>query len=395
MFKIDSPINLNSYNDHFNLYPKANGIINFLQSPKAQNALMENNLIALYGEWGSGKSSIVKTVKAELNKNQFKSVMFESWKYEKDDNLTFSIFEAIADSIIEDKKAVKKIMKEEVWGAFKSFKNGLTFKSPMVDINLGEMKMSPLEESLYTKIETFLNEFKNLLTKYSNNKKIVVFIDDLDRCEDENIINLLISLKLMFALEGIIFICCVDKTAIIEVLKGKYNNNREKAESFLDKLFLFDFNIVHNCKKYGIERYIDIEHKDILISVLEALDIKNPRKIKKIENKIKMLTLALNTELKDESDFYIYVIYFIIALKEFDYSKFLKIFTQNGYNQFSSIKNSTMISGSIEYESKKPIEEPINSFIKGYRNCRIFKSIKLEYSIQVINKALKILDECL
>ena len=112
MFKTDSPIKLSGGNDHFNLYPKAKGIINFLENPKAQDALIENNLIALYGEWGSGKSSIIKTVKIELNKNQFKPVMFESWKYEKDDNLTFSIFEAVADSIIEDKEAIKKIMKE-------------------------------------------------------------------------------------------------------------------------------------------------------------------------------------------------------------------------------------------------------------------------------------------
>jgi len=100
LYKIDKPNLIEFNNDHFNLYPKVEGIANFLENIHSKEVLKHNNLIALYGEWGSGKSSVVTTVNDKLDKVKFNSFIFEAWKYEKDGNLPFSIFEAILDNII-------------------------------------------------------------------------------------------------------------------------------------------------------------------------------------------------------------------------------------------------------------------------------------------------------
>ena len=44
-------------------YSKVLGIKTFLTNKENKEFLEKNNLIALYGEWGSGKSSIFKTLK--------------------------------------------------------------------------------------------------------------------------------------------------------------------------------------------------------------------------------------------------------------------------------------------------------------------------------------------
>lgn len=77
MYKIDCPKLIDRNNDHFNLYTKVEGIQKFLESTHSQKILKHNNLIALYGEWGSGKSSIVKTINANLNKENFNSFILK------------------------------------------------------------------------------------------------------------------------------------------------------------------------------------------------------------------------------------------------------------------------------------------------------------------------------
>ena len=117
MYKADHPEVITTENNHFNLYSKVKGLNSFLDNIHSKEVLKHNNLIALYGEWGCGKSSVVKTVNKNLNNEKFNSFIFEAWKYEKDDNLPFSIFEALLDNIIDEKEAIKADTKRRIfWG---------------------------------------------------------------------------------------------------------------------------------------------------------------------------------------------------------------------------------------------------------------------------------------
>lgn len=190
------------------------------------------------------------------------------------------------------------------------------------------MAMEKIEESLYTKIENFIDKFQESLDKYSKGKTTVVFIDDLDRCEDESIINLLIGLKLMFSFKNIIFVCCIDKVATVEALKRKYHGNQEKAESFLDKLFLFDFNLIP-VEGNDYVNQLEVVRPIILSHVLANFDIKNPRRIKKIVNKIIMTNEFIDTSNLNqiEKELFYMVIYYLYSLKEVNFGDFNKILT--------------------------------------------------------------------
>ena len=54
----------------------------------------QNNMIALYGEWGTGKTSVMEYIKNNCEQN-YSAVFFEAWQYEKDSNLSLSLFELI------------------------------------------------------------------------------------------------------------------------------------------------------------------------------------------------------------------------------------------------------------------------------------------------------------
>ena len=51
------------------------------------------NCTLLSGDWGSGKTSIMKQVQKELEQDDgpIKTLMFEAWRYEAEENLLFSL----------------------------------------------------------------------------------------------------------------------------------------------------------------------------------------------------------------------------------------------------------------------------------------------------------------
>ncbi|WP_336020093.1 hypothetical protein HUW75_04325 [Fusobacterium polymorphum] len=278
-------------------YSKVLGIKNLLINEGNKDFLEKTNLIALYGEWGSGKSSIFKTLKKVMETEQnYVPLIFETWKYEKDDNLAFSLLEFILSNISKitgSKEEMKNILKNKTWNILKNFSKGISIKIPFfnfMDIDFDKM-YEENEKSLYTITEEFIKGFQgeidNIIGK-EKNKKILAMIDDLDRCEDENIINLLSALKLMFSVKNIVFICGIDKGAVIQTLLRKYRN-KEKSEEYLEKIFPISFNVPKTTELNLFQKDEDENLKSIKQRIIEVTRTTNPRKINKANNKYEFL----------------------------------------------------------------------------------------------------------
>lgn len=83
---------LTSETDYLGIIDKGDLIKTFLIGNKDQ--FNEIKMFSLYGEWGSGKSSLMKYIEKEL-KADFNTFFFEAWEYEKDENLAMSLLEYI------------------------------------------------------------------------------------------------------------------------------------------------------------------------------------------------------------------------------------------------------------------------------------------------------------
>ena len=322
-YKEFSPVVANPTTYH---YQKAMVLKRYLENETFQN--IDNNLIALYGEWGSGKSTVFKTLKAELEKEpeKYTPLIFEAWKYEKDKNLPLSLYEFILDKIINNGDAFKKVLAEGIGKGLYSFFKGLTFNFGPISYEVSKTTEEIDKEdisSLYTLTENFIDNFQKQIEKYRENKKIIVFIDDLDRCDDENIVTLISGLKLMFTLKNIIFICGVDRTAVEESLKLKYQNE-EKASMFLKKIFPQDY-ILDTIKDHIIELY-DNDFPKLKNYILENFKISNPRSIFKIYNKYISLLYLTTDEKKHIERKKRFFLFLILCLQEknlfFRYSTF-------------------------------------------------------------------------
>ena len=396
-------------NDMFGTYDKAMAICDFLQLETNKQLLEKNSLIAIYGSWGIGKSCLMKTIQRNLPEKEFETVWFDTWKYEKDDNLPYSLLKYMTkDKIVNKLKKNGKNILEIGYNILKSM-------AKEVDINLGIVSVKPgdsidevqkLDEERVKNIEDNkclwekIDEFEKEYSKINfDNKKLVVFLDDLDRCESENIINLISSIKLLLSVnKNIIFIIGIDKKAVTLALKNKYNNDFNKADEYLEKIFPINFSINNNINVKNFEdsivKIMNVSHEDskIIVKFLSDIEFYNSRHIKKVLRKYISIKEYLIKKDINLSNIYniILVLYFIIIhiFYNEEYKYLLLREKEKIYNDILLIdydKNGRKRENQFEQYNKKEC----NVIYDNEKKYEIFKLIVRFSSYKIKGKELK------
>ena len=334
---------LTSENDYIGIIEKGILLKSFFLNNKHEFSRIK--IFSIYGEWGSGKSTLMKYLQKEL-KGSFNTFFFESWEFESDNNLANSLLEYLSK---ETNSSTDNFLKNGS-KLLEGFAKSVTFKTPIANINVGKVIEEVDENSFLELKEIFKVDFENWENKITKGDKSpkynIVFIDDLDRCEPENILNLLSAMKLFFTYGNkTIFLCGIDKKAIREAVKTKYGEV-VKANEYLEKVFDISFSMPETLDTSKlVKQYFDdteiVEDKKLsdLISIFfDKLHFKNPRRIKKILNKyliIKRLkeskeseNLTLPNIIHEDSGtlFETYLTLYLLILKEFEPENYIMLF---------------------------------------------------------------------
>lgn len=351
---IENVKEIDENNDLFGTYTKAKSILDFIELKENEKLLSENNLIAIYGEWGIGKSCLMKTIQENLDKERYDTCWFDTWKYEHDTNLAYSLLK-----FIDNGNFIRKLEKsttiglKTVFGLMKSFASGIQINTKATSLNLNDMITCAQEEDkkiedyirnedcLWEKVNKFEEEFSKI--KPQNDKKIIVFLDDLDRCESENIITLISSIKLLLSLnKNIIFIIGIDKKAVTLALKNKYNNDCNKADEYLEKIFPLNFEITSKIQNDNllnyIEKVMDLDKKraQFVLDFFNEINFNNSRHLKKVLRKYYLMKNYLKTKIDLNNDFCIVLVLYMIILNTFyedEYRVLLEKNKEKIYNQ--------------------------------------------------------------
>lgn len=280
----EEPIILNKENDFLGSLEKANAIAEFIETDR--ELLSKNNMIAIYGEWGNGKSSLMKTVAEKLENDKYEKIWIDMWKEESDySNLSVKILNRILEKIELDDSTRKGLLK-----AFIILGKGINVNIPLISYDM-EKAFEQLEKEIdpNNNIDNFIKTFQEKVKRYikKQNKKIIVFIDDLDRCNSENMLNIIYNIKLLLSAQDVIFVFGIDKNAVSLALMNKYNNEMNKAESFWDKIFPISFNMPNRAINLSLFLKANFDRlDDSKISVIEEflieINFMNPRKLKKV-----------------------------------------------------------------------------------------------------------------
>lgn len=340
--------------DIFNSLSKGNTIRDFIKT--YQKTITESKMLALFGEWGSGKTTILKYLEKELCEigEDFQVVFFEAWKYEKDGNLPLSLLDVICEKL-EGKDQLKHNIMRSAYTFFKAFAKSTSINLGVVSINNkvfiedveSEAKIKLSYYKTYKEMEENFQKIEDELL--GKEKKLIVFVDDLDRCEPENILNLLSAIKLFFTYgKRTIYFCGIDKEAVNKAVEIKYGDIIKSGE-YLEKIFDISFNMpmgfdLSKLLNYYFSKAVlnrTGEDYDKIIQNLalffNQIGFTNPRHLKKVLNKYlivqyckinKLSNHQLIPEISIKNDGsvinIIFVLYFIV-LYEFYPSKFREL----------------------------------------------------------------------
>ena len=231
--------------------------------------------VGIFGDWGNGKSSLLKMVKKELDKEKNSLCLyFNGWLFEDYDDAKSALIGSILDEInkrpnltAKAKRTISKLKQKVNWFGLMGVagKYGLNYLLGGPALGLGSMSLdliksvaskvkdggmndvkkifkqtTPESTQIRKNIHEFKSDFSQLL-KESKINNLVVIIDDLDRCLPDTILNTLEAIKLFISTENTAFLISIDERIIKYAINSRYPNfdttqKKEISRDYLEKL---------------------------------------------------------------------------------------------------------------------------------------------------------------
>ncbi len=348
--------------------------------------------MSIQGDWGVGKSTAIKQIERIINEKiaeaslqnysdseipeeerpVFPIIEFNTWQYSKfgtDANLITHLLFHLAKKVHEcspgavpEESLFAKLGRGLKAGAH----IGLNVVASLAESRVGfiaEKGKEALEEQLMSPPETEISDLEEMKAELSQEireivrgGRLIVFIDDLDRLEPRQAIELLESLKVFLDLENCVFILAMDQEVVFQGIKSKYGEDfeAEKGRKFFDKIIQVPFDLP--VRQYNIKRYMkhllqeshleqdaSEEKLNRYVDAVSILGDTNPRSIKRLLNQLALYELILQEGLQNIPDGEFYLFVFLMYQKIAAYRK-----STEKKSDRSIVKKSLLDVGSID-----------------------------------------------
>jgi predicted KAP-like P-loop ATPase len=305
--------------------------------------------VGIFGGWGTGKTTMMQMIKDEIDTNYSNiatTIWFDSWRYEREEYslmipLLRTIIVTLHNLIIQLTDDRKKRILQKAQSAFIKVIKAVTRGTK---VNLGAEAGGDIAEKITGKVSAGLSlDFAEILDEYESSGhinydqkrislhkhvseylkeeldnikgkyRLVIFIDDLDRCTPASALEILESIKTFFDIEGIIYVIGMDPSTIDPIIHVKYGeSSRISGLDYLQKIVQLPFQIpmwtdydlgktiTEMAKETG--RPKDVTEKlsgEKMIDLIIKSAKLNPRNIKRFINSI---VLSYNTTDKNIKD---------------------------------------------------------------------------------------------
>lgn len=220
-------------------------------------------VFGIYGGWGTGKTSLLNLL-YEINFEQEKRFgvkdiciqIVDAWKYESSDGLLMPIVARLkklsGTTVLPE--AWRVITRRALVSAAWSVTDALLKKHAGFNTkDLKEYYEESEKRDIYADDSSLLLEWKNWSDEVENTetsfkelvdfvlgrsgyKRIVICIDNLDRCSPENVVSLLESIKNFLSAPNCTWVFAMDADVISSYIDRKYEGTKVDGNSYLDKI---------------------------------------------------------------------------------------------------------------------------------------------------------------
>ena len=310
---IDEPVRPNvGENDNLDIEIHSKSLIEFVQ--KTETPIT----VGIQGEWGSGKTSLLNSIHYDFEKRQptFKQIWINSWEYSllsTPEESLLKIVNKIIDELI-DTDTNNRYKEKLKHGAGRIIKGALRIGAQVALGDEAAKVTDELLESGHHSISALRNTLNDLVTEIAtrqNNplKKVIIYVDDLDRIEPRNAVAILELLKNIFNVQNCVFILAIDYQVVVKGLEHKFgkptNENEWEFRAFFDKIIQLPFMMPmgqYNIGKYIHELLVNIgfieddgiiDNEEITKIIMWTIG-GNPRSIKRLVNSVSLIQIFVN-----------------------------------------------------------------------------------------------------
>jgi len=233
----------------------------------------ESFVVSLNSSWGTGKTTFIKMFRQYLLNQGFPVIYFNVWETDYQDNPLIAFIGEINSAIDELKKYGFEIEKsKKVFKKIKKTGKDILKKSIPIAIKTASQKAMDMDNSAddafhdftsvvlenqiknYSATKEQLKKFKEHLKEMvedlqknenSNDRKfrpLIFFIDELDRCRPDYVIQVLEKIKHFFDVDGIVFVLAADMEQLGCSVKTVFGQNM-KERNYLRKFIDLEYNI--------------------------------------------------------------------------------------------------------------------------------------------------------
>lgn len=184
--------------------------------------------IGINGKWGLGKTSFIDLLKREIIKDKLLIIDFSPWNSQSPKAIIKDFFETIQEAIRPYHSSLARLL--------------VLYADKLVSINDNKITQS-IQTSIaaftgYGSLNSIFKDINEALKKV--NKKIVVFIDDLDRLDSEEIIEVIRLIRNTANFHNTFFIVAYDRNYVVKAL---HQHNSYNHEQFLEKIFQIEITL--------------------------------------------------------------------------------------------------------------------------------------------------------
>lgn len=326
-FTIDIPDNNPFENDAFDRKVIAENFMKIFDVDE------EGIVLAIDSDWGTGKTTFIKMWEKLVNnderyKNNYETVYFNAWDNDYMEDPLLALFTEVQlkqNSGDITSEVLNEVFSPLLIGVKRFVDIGLKLKSSgSVGIKDFDFK-NDLEQNEISKGMTSMgnevltraiqarklrDDFKTKIKNFQDNsdntpeskKKMIFFIDELDRCRPKFAIELLETIKHLFSVPGVIFVISLDKQQLSHSVATVYGQNMDTV-GYLRRFFDLEYRIPRPNKK----KYLDIKNDICLNGYINT---------KYLKLFLKSFMSELDFSLRDIDKAYFYIDKLLPLIKE-------------------------------------------------------------------------------
>jgi hypothetical protein len=220
------------------------------------------SVLGIYGGWGTGKTSVLELMcglnadeSPQSNKKKVHVEIIDAWRYEGTGNLLIPIIVKLRElSGVKEFIQCWKVMTKRVVAltGLSLIEAALKTASPIGIADIDDLyeKIKGREDKNYatvlldwervvddmSKEQEAFETIVGLVNKAQQCDKLILCIDNLDRCTPEKVITLLESIKLFLSVPNCMWLFAMDSEVIASYIDRKYDGTRMDGYSYLDKI---------------------------------------------------------------------------------------------------------------------------------------------------------------